>query len=94
MTTVFVHVDNVDIPAVDAGGVTPLEGVSYKLTEGETLWLSVLEHPEPGPANLRVEVSRDGHREAQVYHGELPEGGSIDFSNHGNLVSVWHKGKE
>ena len=95
MGKIVFQIDTDEFLAVNDGQVTPDRGVRQKIAlTGESIVLFVLEHSEPGPANIRVEVSGHGHRESQVYHGLLPESGTIDFSVDGVMASVAHGGKE
>jgi hypothetical protein len=94
MGTIYVRINDVETPVAAEGKVISTRGVIFPLPHDEKMRVYVNEHKEGEDARIRVEVSKDGHMEAQVYYGELPMDGIVDFGNHGEMVSVCHGGKE
>ena len=99
MSSLFVQTGASQIEVVGAGKTTFDEkginkGVIVPLVNGEDIVLFVNSHEEPGPADMRIELSEKVHREGQVFYGKLPEFGTVDFQSHDiGMISVVHQGQ-
>ena len=93
MGPLYVQIAETEYLIVESGDATPSEGKTIPLPHQEKVTVFVLDHDEPGDANIRIEVSKGGHLEGQVFYGQLPEFGTVDFSNHGEQLSICHAGQ-
>ena len=92
MGPLIVQINDTEIEVVESGETTGGTGKKIPLASGENVVVFVLDHPLQGSANIRIELSNDGHREGAAYYGHLPEFGTVDFDDHGETVSVCHQG--